>query len=218
MSEGVAVNDEQRSRIRRFAPGSRSRSRSVTIRQLNPERRMVAGIRLTSDSAVHASSLKSVGGSRAQQQMVDPQTGVSLPSIPQVVPERVHRLARVQSPDRVHPSLFRQLSKGCPARGLNESVLVPRLRGVDVLLSRNDIVVPCEHDGHSCGQKLGRVGRQSAKPSELVIEFGTRLRIPVGRVERRNHDPIHCRFDVPALRVAEVAGKLAQGLDRLPSR
>ena len=86
---------------------------------------MVAGIRLASDSAVHPGSLKAVGGRWAQQQMVDPQTRVSLPSIPQVMPEGVHRLGRMKSPDCVHPSLVCQFSKGGPARRLNQRVLVP---------------------------------------------------------------------------------------------
>ena len=74
------------------------------------------------------------------------------------------------------------------------------------MVSGNNVIVSREHDGHSCGQKLGGVGRQSAKPSELVIKLWTGLRIPVGRVERCDDDPIHCRFDVSALRVGRVAG------------
>ena len=86
---------------------------------------MVAGARLTSDRAVYTGGLNAVGGSWAQQHMVDPQARVSRPSIPQVMPERVHRLARVKGADRVYPSLFHQLSKSSPARRLNQRVLVP---------------------------------------------------------------------------------------------
>jgi hypothetical protein len=160
---------------------------------------MVAGVRLASDSAVHAGSLKTVGGRWALQKMVDPQTRVSLPSIPQVMPEGVHRRGWLKSADCVHPSLFRQLGKGSPTCRLNQRVFVPRLGGVDVLVCRNDIVVACEHDGHPRGQKLSGMCRQSAKPGELVIEFGTGLRVAIGCVQRRNNDPIHRRAEgIPA--------------------
>ena len=88
-------------------------------------RAVVAGVRLTSDGAVHTGGLKAVGGRLAQQDVVYPQARVSLPSVPQVMREGVHRLPRVKGADRVHPSLFRQLRKGSPARRLNQRVLVP---------------------------------------------------------------------------------------------
>jgi hypothetical protein len=56
---------------------------------------MIAGVRLTSDGAVHTGGLKAVGGRWAKQDVIYPQTRVSLPSFPQVMPEGVHRLARV---------------------------------------------------------------------------------------------------------------------------
>jgi hypothetical protein len=59
------------------------------VRELDPDRSMIAGIRLTLDGAIYAGSLKAVGGRWAQQQMVDPQSRVSFPSIPHVVPEGV---------------------------------------------------------------------------------------------------------------------------------
>jgi hypothetical protein len=86
---------------------------------------MVAGARLTTDRAVHTGGLKAVGGRWAQQDVVYPQARVSLPSIPQVMPEGVDRLARVKGADRVHPSLFRQLGKSSPACRLNQRVLIP---------------------------------------------------------------------------------------------
>src|ERR1700733_8191185 len=120
------------------------------------------------------------------------------------MPERVHRLGWVKGTYRIHPSLIRQRGKGGTAGGLNQRVLVPRLRRIDVTISRNDVIISREHDGHSRGQKLRGVGRQSAKPSELVVKFWTWLRIAVGRVERCDNNPIHCRFDVSALRVCSV--------------
>src|ERR1700722_1315809 len=134
------------------------------------------------------------------------------------MPERVHRLCGVKSPHRVQPSLFRQSSKGAPALWLNQRVLVPRLRSIDVVISWNDVVVAREHYGYSCGQKFGAVRQESPQPSELVIKFWTGLRVPVGRIKRSDDDPIYCRFDVPALGVGWVAGQLTQGLDRFPFR
>jgi hypothetical protein len=86
---------------------------------------MIAGVRLTSDGAVHTGGLKAVGGRWAQQDVVYPQTRISLPSVPQVMPEGVHGLARVKGADSVHPSLFRQFSKGSPARRMNQRVFIP---------------------------------------------------------------------------------------------
>jgi hypothetical protein len=113
---------------------------------------MVAGAGLTTDGAIHAGGLKTISSSWAQKQVIDPQARVSLPSVPQVMPERVHRLCGMKGPHRVHPSLVRQRSKGGSALRLNQCVLVPGFGGIDVVVSGNDVIVSREYDGHSAAK------------------------------------------------------------------
>jgi hypothetical protein len=52
--------------IESIASRSQSSSPSILIGQLHPDRRMIAGVILTSDGAVHTGRLKALSGSRAQ--------------------------------------------------------------------------------------------------------------------------------------------------------
>jgi hypothetical protein len=126
MSERVAIDNEQRFGGRRMSgpcagvPLARHQgrfqvppSRPGPVGQLHPDRSMIARVRLASDRAINAGSLEAVGGRRVQQQMIDPQSRVSLPSIPHVMLEGVHRLARVKGADSVYPSLFRCTGFAC---------------------------------------------------------------------------------------------------------
>lgn len=47
------------------------------------------------------------GDGRAEQQMVDPQTGVAGKGVPEIIPERIDALPRMQGPQRVGPGVSR---------------------------------------------------------------------------------------------------------------
>ena len=56
--------------------------------------------------AVDAGGDQAAGKGRAQQQMIDAQSGVAAKGFPEILPERVDPLIRVQSAQRVGPALL----------------------------------------------------------------------------------------------------------------
>ena len=70
---------------------------------------------------------------------------------------------------------------------------------------------PGEHDRRIDGVKLGRMGQESLHPGELVFEFRSRLRVAVGRIERRDQHAVHRRLDVAALPIVRIAGQRGSG-------
>jgi hypothetical protein len=55
---------------------------------------MVAGVRFGADLSIDSSIEKPFGRARIEQQMIKSKAGITLPSVPHVIPERVHRLIR----------------------------------------------------------------------------------------------------------------------------
>src|SRR5258708_19116737 len=71
----------------------------------DPRRRMVAGAFLGPHFAIDAGLDQPRRNGGAQQQVIEPQSGVARPAVSLVVPERVHRLRRMKRADRVTPAL-----------------------------------------------------------------------------------------------------------------
>lgn len=69
---------------------------------------MIAGLRSVSDVAVNLSFAKPVSEGRAEEEVVDSQSGVPRKAIPEVIPERVDFLVWVQGAQGVSPSLSQQ--------------------------------------------------------------------------------------------------------------
>jgi hypothetical protein len=84
--------------------------------------------------------------------------------------------------DSIYPPLLEEATEGGAAFWLHERILRPRLRRIDIPISRNDIVVACQHNGHIRRVEVRGVSGEAVQPSELVIEFRTRLRISVWRI------------------------------------
>src|SRR5262249_40141093 len=78
----IAENQRAVSALR----GGSGRKKSL---QLDPHRRVVAGIWLATHRALDLRALQSLRKLRAQQNMVEPQAGIARKSVPHVVPERV---------------------------------------------------------------------------------------------------------------------------------
>src|SRR3954451_3451524 len=93
--------------------------------QHNPRRRMVAGAFLAAHLAIDAGLEQARRYLRAQQQMIEPQSGVARPAVALVVPEREHRFFRMQRADRVGPALVDQRLERRAALRLDQRVLVP---------------------------------------------------------------------------------------------
>ena len=63
----------------------------------------------------------------------------------------------------------------------------------------HDIVVTGQHHGCEACHEFGSVGNEALKPGRLVIEFRSRLRIPIGEAEGSDQDSLNSRFNVASL-------------------
>jgi hypothetical protein len=66
---------------------------------------MIARLVAAAHVTVHAGCVKTLRQWRTEQQMIDAQTGVATEGVPEILPERVDPLIRMQSPQRVGPAL-----------------------------------------------------------------------------------------------------------------
>jgi hypothetical protein len=64
--------------------------------------------------AVDASVNQALCGCRIQQQVVEAKAGVALPAVAFVIPERIHRLVRMQRADRIDQALIDKAPKQLP--------------------------------------------------------------------------------------------------------
>jgi hypothetical protein len=82
------------------------------------------------DVAIYAGILESIGEGRIEEDVVQPQPSITLPSSSHVVPKGIHRLGRMERPDRVHPAL-RENSVICRAALRVHAAPAPRCSGSD---------------------------------------------------------------------------------------
>ena len=113
------------------------------------------------------------------------------------------------------PALRDQRPEGGAAFRLDQRILVPRLRGIDIDLGRRDVVVAGQHHGDILLQELCGMGAQALEPVELVIEFRSRLRIAVRQIDAGDDDAVDGGFDIARLVVVGVAGQAVADQYRL---
>ena len=182
-----------------------------SIAQNDPRRRMVASARLSPHLAVHARLEKTFCTFMAQEQVIDAQACIPRPTVPHVIPERVHGLVGMKRPDGIGPALINDSPEDGAAFRLQEGVFRIGLGGVDIAVCGNDIEIAREHDRNVCGVKLGRVCGEAVHPRQLVREFRSRLRISVGRIQRRDKHAFHGSLDIAALRIVRIARQFCAG-------
>lgn len=86
-----------------------------------------------------------------------------------------------------------------------EGVVSPAFRRIHVEVGWHDIEVTSEDHG-SLGFKKGRgMGIKACEPAQFVIELGAGCRIAIGQVQRRNDQPVNCRFDIPTVGIVILA-------------
>src|SRR5450755_3069937 len=119
---------------------------------------MVAGSWPTARCSVDAGRTKPGCKCRAEQQMVDTEAGVALPSMAQVVPERVDALVAMQLSQRIRPTLLEETRVGEATLWLDEGVVVPRSGGVDVDVGRGHVEIAGKHNGNFVAQERAGVG------------------------------------------------------------
>src|SRR6266851_1904875 len=100
-------------------------SDSVVLTQNDPRRRVVAGAFFASQLAVDAGLDQPRCNRRTQQEMIEPQAGVARPAVALVIPEREHRLGRMEFADRVTPALRDEGFECRAALRLDQRILVP---------------------------------------------------------------------------------------------
>jgi serine phosphatase RsbU (regulator of sigma subunit) len=66
---------------------------------------MIARVFAAAHLTVHASDSEMLRQCRTEQQMIDAETGVAREGVPELLPERINSLTRMQSPQRVGPAL-----------------------------------------------------------------------------------------------------------------
>ena len=199
----------------RAGPTSSSGFASGGFAQLDPCRGMIAGAFPAADLAIDTGGGQPLGRLRAQEEVIDAQPGVPRPAVPHVIPERVHRRVGMQRADGVEPAVVEQTRKTRTRLAPKQRILGVGFCRIDIAVRRNDVVVPGQHDRNVRGNELPGVCRETIQPRELVIEFWSRLRIAVRRIERGDEDAVDGGFDKAGLRVVGIAGQSGPGDDRL---
>src|SRR5215207_7017982 len=80
--------------------------------------------------------------------MIEPQAGVAAPRVPEVIPEGIDPLVRMECAYSVGPALIDEAAEGEPDLGAKERVVNPALRLVDVKFGRHDVEIAGEHHRH----------------------------------------------------------------------
>src|SRR4051794_29352091 len=102
--------------------------------------------------------------------MVQTQPGVALKAMADVVPEGVDaRLAGLLT-QRVSPALLDKAGVGGAALRLDQRIVVPGFRRVNVDLGRRDIEVAGEDHRRAGLQQFSGVSGKALEPLQLVVE------------------------------------------------
>ena len=176
---------------------------------------MVAGLLLAARPAVDAGLDQAIGEIRRQQQVVQPQALVARPAVPQIGPEGPKRSGRMELAQGVGPALAQQALISGADLWLQQRVVGPRVRLIDVGLGGHDIVVAGQHHRRAAGSQVFSVGDQALEPSQLVVELGAGPWIAVGQVEAGDQHAIDRRLDIAGLRIGRIARQGRAGDDRL---
>ena len=94
---------------------------------------------------------------------------------------------------------------------MDQSVVIQRSSRIDVLRCRHDVVVTGQHHRGAARHEFGGMGNQALKPGQLVVEFRSRLRIPVGEVDGSDQDSLNGRFDVAGLVILRISRQTCAG-------
>src|ERR1700687_1160108 len=123
---------------------------------------------------------------RVEQQVIDAQARVALPSLAHVIPERVDRTGWMPGTDGIGPPEVEQLPKRGAALRLDQGVVVVRARWINVARSRHDVVVARKHHRRARRVQALCMLVKALQPREFMVEFGARLWIAVGRIQAAN--------------------------------
>src|SRR6202158_5275919 len=106
---------------------------------------------------------------RVEQQVINAQARVALPSLTHVIPERVDRTGWMSGADRIGPPEVEQLSKRGSALRLDQGVAVVRARRINIARSRHDVVVARKHHRRARPVQTFCMLVKSLQPRELMV-------------------------------------------------
>jgi hypothetical protein len=90
--------------------------------------------------------------------MIDTKTGIALPAVSLVIPERTRGRIRIRRADSIDPALIHKASKQSSRLWLYQRVLRAGLGDIDIGVSRHHVEIASEYSGGIEGVKLGRMG------------------------------------------------------------
>src|SRR4051794_20260954 len=176
---------------------------------------MVARVFAPSHLTIDAGDSETFRQGRAEQKMIDAQTGIASKGVPEILPERVDSLAWVQSPQGVGPALLHKAAICVPYLGPEQRVINPAFRRVDIEIGRHDVVIACEYDRLPGRQQAIGMLCQPIEPAQLVIELRSRSGIAVWQIEASDDHAVDRRFDVAAVRIVRIARQAPADFHRL---
>src|SRR5690606_23149780 len=146
-------------------------ARESLVLQLHPGGGVVGTVRPAAHLAVDAGSLEPPGQWLRQKEVIEPQTGVALPTLAHVVPEGEDLHFWVLLAEGVNPTLVEEPLIGRARFWLQERVAVIGAGLVDVERRRYHVVVAREDHRQAGAEELGRVRLERRHPPELVVEL-----------------------------------------------
>ena len=102
---------------------------------------MIAGAVLAAREAVNARIDQPLRSAFVQQQEIDAQSGITLPPVPFVIPERVHWFIGMATAHGVGPTLVKQALEAGAAFRLQQCILRPRPARIDILVRGHDVEI-----------------------------------------------------------------------------
>src|SRR5215831_14230350 len=102
---------------------------------------MIARVFTAAHIAVHAGRDEPLLQWRTEQQMIDMKAGIAAERIPEIFPESVDPLSRMQSPQRVGPALRDKTAIGPSHLWAKQCIIDPSFRRINVEIGRHDIKV-----------------------------------------------------------------------------
>ena len=128
---------------------------------------MIAGMLPAPRRAIDPSPDQPIGNRPAQQQMIDAQPGIADKRVPEIFPEGIDALMRMQRAQSIGPPLPGEPAKGFAHFRPEQRVVDPTLRRVDVEIGRHDVVIAGEHDRRAACEQAARVFLQPFEPARL---------------------------------------------------
>ncbi len=108
------------------------------------------------------------------------------------VPVGVHTLVRVQLADRIDPTLVEEPTIRRAALGKVDGIKRPAPWDNGIDRGRHDVVVATKHDRLGDRKKCAGISVEPVEPAQLIVEFRSRCRVPIGRIDAP-HDEISDR-------------------------